>query len=163
MQANQQSSSWPYQVAPAVAYIHSLGIIQSALGIHNFLISNDGSLIICDLGGSGMVGLAPTVCSSERYAHPLTLQLDHDIVAEEVFAMGTLHYEVFFAEKLFHGLTDGQIRRNIAEGKFPDLSAVPLPLRKVISDCWRGRGHTVREAMAELSICKREENIQVKR
>jgi hypothetical protein len=100
-----------------------------------------------------MDGLPVTVDYHERYAHPITLKLDHVPVQEDdVFALGTILYEIFFEEELFHGLDDTQIRCNAAEDKFPDLSAVPFPLRKVINDCWRVREYTASNAMAELSM-----------
>jgi hypothetical protein len=46
---------------------------------------------------------------------------------DDVFDMGTLLYGIFFEERLFHNLMDSQIRRNIAEGKFPDLLSLLYP------------------------------------
>jgi hypothetical protein len=109
--------------------------------------------VLCDFSGSGTDGLAPIVDSQERYSHSRTLQMDYIHGPEDdVFDMGTLLYGIFFEERLFHNLMDSQIRRNIAEGKFPDLSIVAVPLRNVIDRCWRLRGYKASEAMTELSM-----------
>ncbi|KUJ07411.1 uncharacterized protein LY89DRAFT_725897 [Mollisia scopiformis] len=43
---------WPYQAVSAVDYIHSRGVVHGDIGVHNFLVHDDGRLILCDFARS---------------------------------------------------------------------------------------------------------------
>ncbi|PGH14723.1 hypothetical protein AJ79_02889 [Helicocarpus griseus UAMH5409] len=56
---------WPFQAVSAVAYIHSHDIVHADLGLHNFLLSDDGSIVLCDFAGSSIDG-----CNSQEKQFP---------------------------------------------------------------------------------------------
>lgn len=124
--------------------------------MHNFLIGNDGRLILYDFALSAMKGFDRAVATSSRYSHPISYELDHQSVPEDdVFALGTVLYELHYCKRLFEDQTSGQIRRHIQEGKFPDLAKVALPLGSIIKKCWFNRGYKASDALAELGLCNK--------
>ena len=40
----------------AIRYIHSKGVVHCDVGIHNFLVQDDGTLALADFGGSRVDG-----------------------------------------------------------------------------------------------------------
>ncbi|WEW60304.1 hypothetical protein PRK78_005789 [Emydomyces testavorans] len=146
-----QRSCWPYQAVSAVAYIHSLGVTHCDLGVHNFLIHNDGRLVLCDFAGSGMEGIKGTVAAGTRYTHPDAYDIYYETgPRDDIFALGSTLYELYFEKRLFEGQTSDCIRQNLREGEYPELSAVALPLRNVIKNCWFHREYTASMALTEL-------------
>jgi serine/threonine protein kinase len=144
-------SSWSYQAASALAYIHSLGIIHCDVGMHNFLVHSDGRLVLCDFSGSEVEGLENTVGPCDRYASPYIYDVDYSMRPEDdVFALGTVIYELFHEQKLFDCKRAVRIDENIRDEKFPAAESVPLPFRSVMDKCRRNRRYKAREAMTEL-------------
>ena len=141
--------SWPFQAISAVTYIHSKGVVHGDLGLHNFLLHDDGRLVLCDFAGSGLDGLPPNVSAGVRYLNPL-FDTDYPSGRDDIFALGTVLYEIHRGERLFNGKTDQEISRYLRNKQFPDLSLVPSPLREVIEKCWTVPGYKASEALIEL-------------
>lgn len=119
-----------------MAYIHSKGVVHADLGLHNFLLHDDGRLILCDFAGSGLDGLPPNVSAGVRYLNPL-FEMDDASEKDDIFALGTVLYELNRGELLFNGKSDQEITQYLRNRQFPDLSLVSSPLRQVIEKCWR--------------------------
>ena len=132
-----------------MAYIHSKGVVHGDLGLHNFLLRDDGSLILCDFAGSGMDDLPPNVSASARYLNPL-FDSDYPSERDDVFALGTVLYELDCGERLFDGKSDQEIRQLLRNKQFPDLSLVSSPLRQVIEKCWKTPDYKTSMALIEL-------------
>ncbi|OAG45502.1 hypothetical protein AYO21_00138 [Fonsecaea monophora] len=128
-------SRWPSQAVSAVAYIHSKGVVHGDIGLHNFLLHDDGRLILCDFAGSGLDELPPNVSAGVRYLNPL-FDSDYPSERDDVFALGTVLYELDRGERLFEGKSEREIRQCLRNKQFPDLSLVSSPLRQVIEKCW---------------------------
>ena len=68
-----------------MAYIHSKGVVHADLGLHNFLLHDDGRLILCDFAGSGLDGLPPpNVSAGVRYLNPL-FEMDDPLEKDGIF------------------------------------------------------------------------------
>jgi serine/threonine protein kinase len=132
-----------------VAYIHSKGVVHGDLGLHNFLLHDDGRLILCDFAGSGLDDLPPNVSAGVRYLNPL-FDSDYPSERDDVFALGTVLYELDRGERLFDGKSDQEIRQYLRNKLFPDLSLVPSPLRQVIGKCWKTPDYKTSKALIEL-------------
>jgi serine/threonine protein kinase len=117
-----------------VAYIHFKGVVHRDLGLYNFLLHNDGRLILCDFAGSGLDDLPPNVSAGVRYLNPL-FDSDYPSERDDVFALGTVLYELDRGERLFDGKSDQKIRQCLCNKQFPDLSLVSSLLRRVIKKC----------------------------
>ncbi len=136
----------------AVDYIHSRGVVHGDIGLHNFLVHNDGRLILCDFAGSGMEGITPTIGAGVRYADPQHSGNPHSMTEDDIFALGTVLYELDAGKRLFESQSSRDIYRHLRDREFPDLSMAPLPLRDVIKKCWNLPGYKASDALAELGM-----------
>jgi serine/threonine protein kinase len=126
--------------------------VHGDIGLHNFLVHDDGRLILCDFAGSGMEGLTPTISAGVRYANPQHSQNPCSMAGDDVFALGTALYELDRGRRLFEGQSSRDIYRHLRDREFPDLSMVPLPLRHIIEKCWTLPGYKASDALAELGM-----------
>jgi serine/threonine protein kinase len=126
--------------------------VHGDIGLHNFLVHDDGRLVLCDFAGSGMKGLPPTIGAGVRYANPQHNQNPHSTAEDDIFALGTVLYELEQGKRLFEGQSSWDIYRHLRDREFPDLLIVPLPLRYIIEKCWTLPGYKASDALAELSI-----------
>ncbi|KAI1912256.1 hypothetical protein LOZ61_003418 [Ophidiomyces ophidiicola] len=150
-----QRAKWPIQAAEAIRYIHSKNIIHSDIGCHNFLLKEDGTLILADFGGSMIDDEIPTVCYATRYRRPLPPGKTYDdsdtaTITDDIFALGTLIYEVTVGHRLYPNLESPRIRVLINERKFPDMNALPPETQVIIQKCWEERYKTVDEVLHDL-------------
>lgn len=83
------------------------------------------------------------VSHATRYANPLSFNSYPD-KQDDVFALGTVLYELEHGSLLYAGMTDGEIASRLRDGRFPDLSGLEVRLRAVIEKCW-----TVQTSAAE--------------
>ncbi|RFU32220.1 hypothetical protein B7463_g4103, partial [Scytalidium lignicola] len=142
-------SRWPYQAVSALAHIHSKGIIHADFGLHNFLLRDDGSIVLCDFSGSSLDGACPYVAYGVPYDDPLSTR-DNPSENEDVFALGTVLYELDRGKLLFDGMSGDEIFLRLRNRDFPDLSMIDLPLRGVVEKCWTVEGYTASDALKEL-------------
>ena len=141
--------SWPYQAVSALAYIHSLRVVHADFGLHNFLLGNDGGIVLCDFAGSGLDRGRCYVAHGVRYTNPLSTR-ENPTEQEDIFALGTVLYELDRGELLFKGMSREEIYMRLRDRQFPDLSMVSLPLRGVIEKCWTVPGYKASDALKEL-------------
>ena len=89
-----------------------------------------------------------------RYSDPCRRREDvtqqHDI-----FALGSLMYELARGEVLFEGLEDEEIYNRLERKKFPDISDLPMPLKGVIEKCWLDPAYTAQDALRDLGTLHR--------
>jgi len=140
------------QACKGVAYIHSLGMIHRDLKPANLLLSDDGSVKICDFGLStdrsvsamkanildldvgSMFGSHTTGVGSPLYCSPEQLKGQHYDEKVDVFSMGVLLYEMFnvFGTQMERAQQIGLLRSGIVENtvqaKYPALSNLVLLL-----------------------------------
>jgi serine/threonine protein kinase len=133
----------------ALAYIHSLRIVHADFGLHNFLLRDDGGIVLCDFAGSGLNGKPCYVAHGVRYANPLSNR-EYPTEEEDVFALGTVLYELDRGELLSDGMDREEIYMRLRDRQFPDLSMVSLPLRGVIEKCWTVPKYKASDALKEL-------------
>lgn len=146
--------SWPYQAAEAIRYIHSKSIVHCDIGSHNFLVQNDGSLALADFWGSSLDGSNAIVAPGARYARPLTreeLASDQNDKSDDIFALGTLIYEISVGYRLHAEKSDGEIIKLIQGGIFPDLDGLEANVRRVVHGCWHGSYTDAEEVKRDLS------------
>jgi hypothetical protein len=68
----------------------------------------------------------------------------------DIFALGTVLYELSVRKRLFDGQSSQYIYRHLGDREFPDLSTVPLPLRDIINKCWSLLGYQASDALVEI-------------
>lgn len=141
---------WPVQAAEAIRYIHSMGVIHCDIGAHNFLIQKDGSLALADFWGSSLDGSTAIVSTSTRYARPLSLaeRLLDQTETDDIFALGTVIYEISVGHRLYADKSDSEIYQLFQKREFPDTTG--LALRTVIDKCWRNQYSNAEEVKLDL-------------
>jgi hypothetical protein len=58
---------------------------------------------------------------------------------DDLFAVGTVLYEISYGQLLWIDLDDREVRRSFTEYQYPDLAGVPASLKPIIPGCWMGR------------------------
>ncbi|KAL9125799.1 MAG: hypothetical protein Q9217_005054 [Psora testacea] len=129
--------------------VHPKGVVHGDLGLHNFLLHDDGRIVLCDFAGSGLDGSLPNISAGVRYTNPL-FDSDYPLEQDDVFALGTVLYELHHGERLFNGKSDQEIRQCLRKKHFPDLSMVSPPLRQVIEKRWKIPHYKASDALNEL-------------
>jgi serine/threonine protein kinase len=121
------------QAAEAVRYIYSKGVIHGDIGIHNFLVQKNSMLALADFGRSRIDGSECLVGSSVRYSRPVPpSQLGLDPTEkDDIFALGTVLYEISTGQRLYADKSDGEIRDLFHKHIFPDLAPVAIPAARV--------------------------------
>lgn len=142
---------WPAQAAEALRYIHSKNVIHNDIGSHNFLIQEDGTLALTDFGGSMIDNTSAVVSYATRYANPRLATSDLDSTEiDELFALGTVIYEIGVWHQLYAGKPETEIRKLLHEHKFPELDDVAANLQMVITKCWTNKYHNAEEVLLDL-------------
>ena len=146
---NITTTRLPRQLASALALVHSLGVVHGDLGLHNLLLTDKGDIVLCDFAGSGIDGRQTYVAHSMRYSDPCR-RLEDVTQQHDVFALGSLMYELVRGELLFEGLEDEEIYNRLERKEVPDISELPMPLRGVIEKCWLDPTYTAQDALRDL-------------
>ncbi|WEW56748.1 hypothetical protein PRK78_002199 [Emydomyces testavorans] len=166
-----QRTHWPAQAIEATSYIHSKGVIHCDIGTHNFLLRNDGSIVLADFYGSILDGSPAGVSTAARYSRPLSLKqrLLNQTEKDDIFALGSVLYEIVSGHRLYEGKEDGEIFKLFQQRQFPDTSAISGPLRLVIEKCWRDQYESAEDVKSEFGVftylysSKRREDKEVRR
>ncbi|KAK2758952.1 hypothetical protein FQN54_003050 [Arachnomyces sp. PD_36] len=132
-----QRTDWPAQCVEAIRFIHSKGVIHCDVSANNFLIQNDGSLALADFCGSILDGSDALVSTSTRYTRPMSLEerLLNLTEKDDIFALGTVLYEIVAGHFLYFDKTDGEIYTHFQKREFPDITSLGS-LRFVVEKCW---------------------------
>ena len=121
------------QIASAVSYLHSQGVVHGDIKPENMLLSGDGSVKISDFGQSQIFSdgeskltktlgtpafLAPEICAGDEY----------DGFAADIWALGVTLYFFIFGKLPFTGQTIIELYDNIAEKDVVFPEDVPLSI-----------------------------------
>ncbi|KAL2760234.1 hypothetical protein ACRALDRAFT_2050569 [Sodiomyces alcalophilus JCM 7366] len=144
-------AEWARQVIEAIRHIHSCSIVHGDFGCHNILVTSDGSLALADFGGSRIDGSECLQFAPAPYAMPGRHQDQSDPTERnDLFALGTVLYEISSGHLLWRDLDDNEVRRRFAKHQYPSLEGVPGPLAYIIMRCWRGQYATIDEVANDL-------------
>ncbi|EEP77650.1 predicted protein [Uncinocarpus reesii 1704] len=133
-----ERKQWSGQAIEAILYIHSKGVIHCDVGIQNFLIRDNGSLVLADFYGSILDGSQSEVSTRSRYSRPLAIEERqlNQTERDDIFALGSVLYEIESGHRLYRDKTDREIHKLFQLRQFPDISNIAAPLRFVIEKCW---------------------------
>lgn len=129
-------------------------MVHGDIGCHNFLIQENGAIALADFGGSAIDGSMAQVGYAIRYERPQSISgtLNTASVKDDLFALGTVLYEISFGARIFPDLTDKEIRNRFKHREYPDLHLITCPrVRGVIRKCWDSEYEKAEEALCDLS------------
>ena len=133
---------WARQIIESAVYIHSKGVRHSDFRLDQWLLDRSFNARLSDFNGSGYdanqaLGLEGCkALGNETASHYLPRDPMIDSTVEsDIFALGSVLYELTAGQKPFEGLDDDTIESYFMQDRFPDVEG--LPLSKIISGCWR--------------------------
>jgi serine/threonine protein kinase len=152
---------WAIQIAEAVIFVHSRGILHGDLNLANVLLDKELNVKVTDFSFSQIMDSKPraqwTPPMTSRYQTGYRPPGMETCVASEVYAFGSALYELFTGKRPYEELLSSDFSHRAAvdalctEKKFPDLTAVSGPT-KVIMNCWRMDYLCVAEIKAQLEL-----------
>ncbi|MEZ4368161.1 MAG: protein kinase [Kofleriaceae bacterium] len=113
------------QIARALAHAHAAGILHRDVKPENVMIRSDGVVKLTDFGISQMVDLQRLTVTGQLLGSPAYMAPEHvegqplDF-RTDVFACGTVLYQLTTGKLPFEGKNPHEILKRIAECKFPD-------------------------------------------
>lgn len=119
-------------------YIHINGVIHGDIGAHNFFLKKDGSIVLGDFGGSRIDRSSCRVLSAVRYTRGMKWAeyALEPTEKDDLFALGSVLYEIKTKKQLHADKTDTQIREMHLRREFPDLTSFDTNIRVAIEKCW---------------------------
>ncbi|KAI1656543.1 kinase-like protein [Daldinia decipiens] len=145
----REVTRWALQVAEALRYIHSCGVKQVDIGTYNVLLDWDENAKLSDFAGSSLDGSEPTLAPSVHSTHP-RLSIMQPSVQSELFAFGSLLYEVETTYKPYHDKNEGDIEDLFEADEYPDTSE--MILGDVIKKCWMTQYSNASEVVADIRV-----------
>ncbi|KAL7933604.1 kinase-like domain-containing protein [Trichoderma chlorosporum] len=143
----QQAVRWALQTATALQYVHSHGVRQVDIGTHNVLLDSDDNAKLSDFAGSSLDDSEPTVAPSAHATHP-NISTTRPSVYSELFAFGSLLYEVETTYEPYHDKNDGELEELYGMGQYPDTTH--LILGETIRKCWQNCYSDASEVIADV-------------
>lgn len=124
---------WMIQIADALAFVHDAGIIHGDLTSTNVFLDDKMNARLADFAGSSIDSSALLIHVTPSHEYPGNLLSPQG----DIFALGSVFYEVTTGKRPYAGLDDHIIRSKFQKGDFPDVSSLG-GLGHVIRTCWDG-------------------------
>lgn len=146
---------WCRQVVEGFAYVHSKNILHNDISARNVLLASDLIIKICDFGFSTLAGdrmfeiMAGT--AETRYNRCRLVEGREPCVADDLFAIGSLFFEVLTGKPPYHDRDSISVEKRFEEGVFPVLDRISSRYATIISHCWNNQYTSVRDIEDDLS------------
>eukprot|EP00928_Gymnodinium_smaydae_P071031 TRINITY_DN5471_c0_g3_i1.p1 TRINITY_DN5471_c0_g3~~TRINITY_DN5471_c0_g3_i1.p1 ORF type:complete len:377 (+),score=76.47 TRINITY_DN5471_c0_g3_i1:120-1250(+) len=127
--------------AGALTFLHARNVIHRDIKSHNVLLSPHLEVKLCDFGLARMRSELMTgtmqFAGTPNYMAPEIFENRKYTEKVDVFAYGTLLWEVFAADVPFACLDPVDIKEKVIAGSMPEMtSSIPAVVRPIILDCW---------------------------
>lgn len=141
------------EAAEAVRHLHINRVIHGDIGAHNFFLKKNGSIVLGDFGGSRIDGSICRVLSSTRYTRAMTLReyALEPTEKDDLFAIGSVLYEINAKKRLYGDKEDKTIRELFIKQEFPDITSFNINVRVAIEKCWHLEYTRAAELIRDLS------------
>lgn len=114
---------WAEQAARAVDYLHSKGIFHGDISCNNILLDAELNAKIGNFAGSSVDGLSFLTVHETSHALPGTTTVS---VRREIFALGSMLYELMTGFTPFAGKEPHEIEELFAREQFPPVDDIPV-------------------------------------
>lgn len=129
-----QRRKWTTQIVEALEFVHRVGVVHGDLTCANVLLDEDLNAKVADFSGSSLDGSPLLVHVTASHAHPVYA----GSVKGDLFALGSLLYQIVTGKPPYSGLTDRQIEDRYAKGEFPVTDTLGV-IGNVIRGRWEGK------------------------
>ncbi|KAI9756734.1 MAG: hypothetical protein M4579_003735 [Chaenotheca gracillima] len=146
--------AWARQVTSALQYLHQHDIFWADLSARNCLVTDDLTIKVCDFGGSSLGDQKEMVGEKTRYylVHGVGLMRNASF-STELFALGSLFYEIMTNQQPYPDLEDREIERLYQMKQYAPLQLVKNEImRDVVARCWHGAYRTCAEVLMALPV-----------
>lgn len=129
---------WTEQIAEALVFIHSKGVIHRDLRPPNVLVTDTCDVVLADFASCFMDGVKISdVSNKTRYRRPRFDQTEDQItVQDDLFAFATFTYNLVTGKVPYEEHTDDEVVELYTRGIFPDVSGIFMG--SLIKHCWQG-------------------------
>lgn len=142
---------WVKGATRSISFIHSMGVLQADISARNFLVADDLSLVLCDFSGSAIGDQDALVGQEMRYRKVDGVEPFRISVATEIFAIGSLIYEIMTGKRPYDEIEDeDEIEGLFGARIFP--STVYISLGSIINKCWLDGFKTVAEVLEDIQM-----------
>jgi serine/threonine protein kinase len=124
---------WATQIAEALGFLHSAGIIHGDLTCHDIFLDEGLNAKVAGFGGSSLDGSELLICIAPSHEYPgpvLSTQGD-------IFALGSVLYEIVTGSPPYVGLSDTEIEDRYKKGNFAETASLG-EMGVIIRKCWLG-------------------------
>lgn len=129
----EQRLHWMIQIADALDFIHTAGIIHGDLTTANIFLDGGLKAKLADFAGSSIDSSPLLIAVTASHEYPGdTLSVQGDI-----FAFGSVMYEVMTGERPYAALSEANVRARYLSKDFPDITSLDS-LGRIIRACWEG-------------------------
>lgn len=139
---------WASQMAEGLQYIHRKGVRQGDVSSANLLLDENDNVKFADFAGSSIDGEKAYACVGSRGQAPQPSDGSCPSIKEEIFAMGSVFYEIATTLKPYSHIETREVKRLYATGQFPETSNILLG--SAIRKCWKMQFEDVSEVLTEL-------------
>ncbi|KAI4165247.1 MAG: hypothetical protein LQ342_001115 [Letrouitia transgressa] len=143
---------WARQIIESALYIHLKGVRHSDFRLDQWLLDADFNARLSDFNGSGYdsnLSLGLEGCkaiANEIASHYLPRDPTSDNTVEsDLFALGSVLYELAAGQKPFQSLDDHTIESLYTQHSFPDVDG--LLFEKIITGCWKRQFSSAEEML----------------
>ncbi|KAJ3498983.1 hypothetical protein NLG97_g702 [Lecanicillium saksenae] len=136
---------WMIQIARVLEFIHDAGVIHGSVSLTHVLLDVEGNARLGDFAWASLRSgtLMAKVFASHEYPG------DRLSATGDLFALGSVMYELVTGSEPFVTCTDDEIRLRFKNGIFPDVASLGA-LGAIISKCWAGSYENTKAAVIDL-------------
>ncbi|PGH28066.1 serine/threonine protein kinase [Polytolypa hystricis UAMH7299] len=142
-----------HEAAEGLQYLHSRIVLQVDIGAHNLLLDSDNNIKFCDFAGSSIDGEPALVRPSAHFKFPFAdSKMNIPTIVTELFALGSLIYEISTAQRPYEGKPDTEIKSLYRALRFPEIGH--LLLGPMVMKCWLSQYPHVGAVVADIEKIK---------